>query len=78
MVLYSTMGRTYVINARLNMSQLRGDTSKENTNSSSRSQYNAINMIIKRQIMTQSDTEITVRVSAGLMQFRAPSPTGGR
>jgi hypothetical protein len=43
----------------------RGETSKENTNSLSRSRYNAINMIIKRQVMTQSDTEITVRVMMG-------------
>jgi hypothetical protein len=43
----------------------RGEVSKENTNSLSRSRYNAINMIVKRQIMTQSDTEITVRIMMG-------------
>jgi hypothetical protein len=42
------------------MSKLR-----ENTNSLSRSRYTAINMIIKRQVMIQSDTKITVRVMMG-------------
>jgi hypothetical protein len=42
----------------------RGETFKENTNSLLRSRYSAI-MIVERQVMTQSDTEITVRVMTG-------------